>query len=222
MTNLATFIDRYTMRHVRIYPHPVDRVWRALTDEAEINQWFGFPVKLDMRIGGICEWGPDGSFYQTRVSKLEPKTLIEHAGVDPNDEGYQRFELSEHPDGCRFDFTHHFAPAASFEEDRTQAGGDLPGGPDTPWRPGFVGGFHGIWDNLGRFLDDEPVDPGDAPSSTSVREVIDSWLWRNVEAFKEIDRETAERYRKELYNVARWNELNEIYREHIKNTIPSE
>ena len=221
MTSLATFVDRYTMRHTRIYPHPIDRVWQALTDEEHINKWFGFPVKLDMRVGGVCNWGPEGSFYQSKISAIEPKTLIVHGAVDPDDEGYMRFELAEHPDGCRFDFVQHFDPSSTFTEDVTQAGGDLPGGPDTPWRPGFVGGFHAIFDNLANYLDGAPLERGQDPTNTFAIEVIDSWLWRKTKAFGEIDEETAERYRRELYSVTRWNEMNEIYRKHIRETIPA-
>ena len=39
-TGLARFIDRFTMEHVRFYPHPVERVWRALTVSELSAKWF--------------------------------------------------------------------------------------------------------------------------------------------------------------------------------------
>jgi uncharacterized protein YndB with AHSA1/START domain len=219
MTSLATFVDRYTMRHTRVYPHSVDRVWDAITDDRHASVWFGFPVRFDMRLGGICDWGPpENVFYQTKISILEPKTLVQHDNVPPGEAGYMRFELQEHADGCRFDFIQHFDPAAGpFGED-DMAGGDLPGGPDTPWRPNFVGGFHSIWDNLGNYLDDAPLETGQEPDDP-IREVIDQWLWRS-QNFDGMSAETAATYKRQLYGTARWAELNRIYREHIRKTIP--
>ena len=34
---LARFIDRFTVEYVRTYAHPVERVWRAVTDPAEFS-----------------------------------------------------------------------------------------------------------------------------------------------------------------------------------------
>jgi uncharacterized protein YndB with AHSA1/START domain len=220
MTSLATFVDRYTMKHVRIYPHPLDRVWAALTEDEHMNKWFGFPVKTDLRVGGVCDWGPGGAFYRTKISVLEPMTLLQHDHY-PENNGYMRYELSEHPDGCKFEFIHHFDPKDSFEESpQQQAGADLPGGVDTPWRPNFVGGFHGIWNNLGNYLDGLPLDHGDEPTNEFALEVIESWLWRKTEASRAFTPEQAEQFRTELRNVVRWNEMNVLYRDHIKNTIP--
>ena len=222
MTSLATFIDRHTMRHTRVYPHPVDRVWDAITDEEQVSKWMGFEVHFPkLEVGGRCIWGPeDGEYFQTEISRLEPKTLIEHAGANTHPTGgYIRFELSPHDDGCRFDFTQHFAPGGTHEEVPDDLGGDLPGGPETPWRPGFVGGFHDAFDGLGQVLDGK--DPATVPGDPRFRALVDEWLKRGVRQH-EFTGEVADRYRRQLYGVSRWNELNEIYRDHIRKTIPSE
>jgi uncharacterized protein YndB with AHSA1/START domain len=221
--NLATFVDRYTMRHARIYPHPLDRVWTAITDDKHASVWFGFPVRFNMRVGGICAWGPAQSiFYETKISVLDPKTLVQHDNVPPGDAGYMRFELAEHPDGSRLDFVQHFDPAASFPEypDPEMSGGDLPGGSDTPWRPNFVGGFHAILDNLGNLLDGAPLERGQETSDPFARELIDQWLLRQVR-FEGLGEATAAEYRRQLHGTGRWMELNKIYRKHIRKTIPS-
>ena len=50
---LATFIDRFTVQYVRVFPHPVERVWRALTDPAELAAWC-MPATIDLRVGGAA------------------------------------------------------------------------------------------------------------------------------------------------------------------------
>ena len=48
---LARFIDRYTMEYVRTYPHPIERVWRAIIEPEEFGVWF-IKGRLDPRVGG--------------------------------------------------------------------------------------------------------------------------------------------------------------------------
>ena len=179
---LARFIDRWTMEHVRVYPHPVERVWRALTEPEHIARWFG-EADIELRVGGRARFGPEHEpWFTTTVSALEPGTMIEFGTAIPRDlPGFIRYELTEVEGGCRMVFTQHFEPRDRFEPgDDGDLGGDLPAGPDTPWMPGFVGGWHDFFDLLGASLDGRPVDP----------------------------------------SSDRWNELNHIYRDHIKKAIP--
>jgi hypothetical protein len=215
MTSLATFLDRYTMRHTRIYPHPVDRVWDAITDDKRVSEWVGFEVHFpELRVGAVCTWGPvDGPYFETTIVAFEPKTLIEHKGM--------RFELAPHPDGCRFEFTQSFEPGHTYDEWPDDLGGDLPGGTDTPWRPGFVGGFHSALDGLGRMLDGLRPDHGEEPQDPLFGALVDEWAKQRVHQ-KELTRETADRYARQLRSVAAWNELNVVYRKHIRDTIPAE
>jgi uncharacterized protein YndB with AHSA1/START domain len=220
--NLATFIDRYTMRHVRIYPHPVERVWDAITDSASISAWMGFPVTLELRLGGRCDWGPGGMYFRTEIIRLEPTALIEHGSPeDPyEDRGYMRFELSPHPDGCRLEFTQHFPRQFRHGAVEGDLGGDLPGGPDTPWRPGFVGGFHAAFDALANVLDNRDPNADSRPADELFGRLVDAWLEQKV-AHGEIGSDHALRYAGELRGIACWNELNETYRRHIRDTIPA-
>lgn len=215
MTSLATFVDRNTMRHVRVYPHPVERVWDAITDEEQVSKWMGFEVHFpELRVGATCTWGPlDGAYFETEIVAIDPKTLIEHRGM--------RFELSPHPDGCRFEFTQSFEPGQTYEEIPDDLGGDLPGGLDTPWRPGFVGGFHSAFDGLGRVLDGLPPDHGEEPKDELFGAIVDEWAKQRV-AQGHLTQEAADTYRRQLRSVAVWNELNEVYRKHIRETIPAE
>jgi uncharacterized protein YndB with AHSA1/START domain len=215
-TNLATFVDRHTMRHTRIYPHPIDRVWDAITDDKQVSKWFGFPVRFDLKIDGRCEWGPaDNLFYWTVITELDPKTLMVHT----NDEGYQRFELSEHSDGCRFDYVQHFYPGKGvMPEDPNMPGSDAPGGPDTPWHPNFVAGFHQMWENLGMHLDGAPLEDAYEPSPALVR-VVDQFLWRE-QNFEGLSADTARHYRQQLLGIQHWYDVMDTYRTHIRKTIP--
>lgn len=221
MTNLATFIDRHTMRHVRVFPHPVERVWRAITDDEEVGRWFGMHVTFDMRPGGRCVWGSERSYFETEIGRYEPTTLVEHLAPGEKDltRWGLRFELKPHEEGCRFEFTQRFDPNAEVGYDSDRLGGDLPGGPDTPWRPGFVGGFHGAWDNLGNYLKGLPLDTNQESQNVYFAQLVDEWLWRKVNE-GEFEQDVADRYARELRGVAYWDELNEVYRKHIRDTIP--
>jgi Activator of Hsp90 ATPase homolog 1-like protein len=45
--------ERPAVRFVRIYPHPIDRVWMTTTDPGELAHWFPAPeVKIELRLGG--------------------------------------------------------------------------------------------------------------------------------------------------------------------------
>ena len=94
-----------------------------------------------------------------------------------------------------------------------------PGGPDTPWRPGFVGGFHGAFDSLANYLDGRPLDDGQAPKNEYFGRLVDEWLWRKV-GDGTFTQDEADRYASELRNVIYWDEMNEVYRAHIRKTIP--
>jgi hypothetical protein len=213
VTSLATFVDRYTMRHVRIYPHPIERVWDAITDDEQVGKWMGFEVHFpELRVGATCTWGPlDAPYFTTEIVAYDPRTLVEHRGM--------RFELSPHPDGTKFEFTQSFRPGETYEEWPDDLGGDLPGGLDTPWRPGFVGGYHSAFDGLGNVLDGREADTSE-PDDPNFGAIVDEWAKQQVRqhAFTAVE---ANIYRRQLRSVARWNELNEVYRKHIRDTIPA-
>jgi uncharacterized protein YndB with AHSA1/START domain len=53
--DLGTYIEhegRPALRFVRIYPHPVERLWRAITDPNELARWFPARATLEQRVGG--------------------------------------------------------------------------------------------------------------------------------------------------------------------------
>jgi uncharacterized protein YndB with AHSA1/START domain len=91
--------ERPCLRLERRYRHPVQRVWRAITDPGELEQWF--PSNAPMEV----------------VERSEPRLLV---GVWYGDE--LRFELRPDDDGCVLVFTHTFADRDTSA--RTAAGWD--------------------------------------------------------------------------------------------------
>jgi len=149
--DLATFDDRWTMRHSRVYPHPIERVWAAVTTTEHLNRWMLRTVAVEPVEGGRCSftWGGDEEQVGV-VRNVVPPTHITY----DLDTSSITFELTALEDGAstRLDFVHWFAPGAHLE-DQPWEGGDKPGGPDCPWRPGFSQGFHVMMDALGLLLD---------------------------------------------------------------------
>ncbi len=52
-----TLEGRPTVRVERRYPHPIDKVWRAVTTPEHLGQWFPSPVEIDLRPGGSMRFG---------------------------------------------------------------------------------------------------------------------------------------------------------------------
>jgi uncharacterized protein YndB with AHSA1/START domain len=55
--------DLFELRFERDYPHPIDAVWRSLTDPRETRLWWA-ESRIDLRVGGVFDlrWlnGEDG------------------------------------------------------------------------------------------------------------------------------------------------------------------
>jgi uncharacterized protein YndB with AHSA1/START domain len=127
------------LRFERKLAHPVERVWRTLTEPTEMSGWFPWQVELDARVGGrigfthprdlatapdavITEWDPPRVFAYTWNG--EPL----------------RWELTEDAAGCVLVFTHGLA-------ERPPAGK-------------IAAGWHVSLDALDAALDGSQVRPG--------------------------------------------------------------
>jgi uncharacterized protein YndB with AHSA1/START domain len=142
MDSLARFVDRDTMTFDRRYPHPIERVWEAVSVGEHLNVWL-FPVtRVDGRVGGRATftWGgpEEDGVEEYEVSAYDPPSLITFAATAwPG--AWMRFELS--PDGTEatlLHFTLHWP---------------VPADADSPWAPEHLSGFHGTLDNLRGHLD---------------------------------------------------------------------
>ena len=154
---LAQFVDRHTMTYERRYPHPIDRVWDAVSTGEHLSVWLLPVCRVERRAGGRATFtwgGPEEDGVEVyEVRDFEPPRLITFAADGlPS---WMRFELS--PDGddsTVLRFTLHWPiPADANQQDAPFPGGDLPAGGDTEWRPAHLSGFHGMLDNLAGFLD---------------------------------------------------------------------
>jgi uncharacterized protein YndB with AHSA1/START domain len=132
----------------RSLPHSAERVWRAITDPAEIQHWFPAAVDYEPRVGAPMSFrfdDPDEPPTGGKVTELDPPRLF---AFDWGEEQL-RFELEPADDGCRLLFTHFLSEsiqaardAAGWEMclqqlDRLLAGEDAeaPGvGPTPEWR----------------------------------------------------------------------------------------
>ena len=124
--------DRQVLRFERRLDHPVERVWRALTEPGEIAAWLAL-AELDLTEGGrVVVRGPNTD----PVSALDPPRLVE---FDTDIHGRLRWELAPDGDGTALTFT---------------ADAQLP--PD--WELEVLAGWHIHLDHLEAVLDGGTID----------------------------------------------------------------
>lgn len=119
---LAEFVDHDTVRFVRDYPHPVDRVWTALTQPEQIRVWWVPFTTIEMRKGGrYAIETPSGNSFTGTLTEFDPPRVISFNGLT-------RFELFERQCGCRMVVTLKRWPNG--------------------WSPMQIAGFHAQFDQL--------------------------------------------------------------------------
>lgn len=98
--DLIDIDNRPALRFRRRLDHPVERVWRAVTEPAELEQWFVASVPWKPEAGEVFEaMGERGE-----ITRLEPLRVIEWTWGGE----LTRFELFPAGDGCVLEFTHVF------------------------------------------------------------------------------------------------------------------
>jgi uncharacterized protein YndB with AHSA1/START domain len=89
---------------------PVERVWRALTDPAEIRKYyFGTDLKTDWKVGSPITWSGEwqGKPYQDkgRILEFEPNRRMKYSHFSPmmgkpdTPENYHDITIDVAPDG---------------------------------------------------------------------------------------------------------------------------
>lgn len=98
------------LRFERRLAHPVEKVWRAVTEPAEMRHWFPATIEMDARAGGTMRFTfPGGEMASTdgRITELDPPKVFAFTwGGDP-----LRIELSPlgpGGEGTLLVFTHTF------------------------------------------------------------------------------------------------------------------
>ncbi len=103
---LLTLDGRPTVRVEREFPHPIEKVWRAVTTPEHLGQWFPSAVEVDLRPGGAMRFpafeGEDGA--TGTVEAVDPPRLLAFTwGTDR-----LTFELTADADRTTFVLTHSF------------------------------------------------------------------------------------------------------------------
>ena len=156
MTDRGTHIEhdgRPAVRFERTFRHPVERVWRAISDPAELPAWFPSKVEYEQRVGASIRFVDDpyapGLEGGTVLAWDPPRHLAFTWGEDE-----LHFTLEEVEGGCRFELVNVLAdPGKSamnaagwhvcLDELAKLVRGALTDGPHadaaTPWRPLYDG-----------------------------------------------------------------------------------
>ena len=99
---LETIDGRPALRFERRLNHPIERVWRAVTEPAELATWFVGTVEWQPALGERFEAAGEAG----EITALEPPHVLAWTwGVQ-----HFRFELSPDDAGCLLTFTHVFDP----------------------------------------------------------------------------------------------------------------
>jgi uncharacterized protein YndB with AHSA1/START domain len=102
--DLETIDGRPALRLERYLAHPVERVWRAVSEPAEVRRWMPAAADWTLTLGAEFELGGQ----RGQITELDPPHLIGWTfGADRF-----RFTLQAEGDGCALVFTHIFNDAA--------------------------------------------------------------------------------------------------------------
>ena len=109
-TQLCHFPDRFTVEYVRTFPHPLERVWRALTEPEELSVW-AMPARVDLRVGGAYsfmgeQWGTILALAPPRFIKFGKRGIDADPGAPG--ENYMQYQLDAVSGGTRMTFTEHW------------------------------------------------------------------------------------------------------------------
>jgi uncharacterized protein YndB with AHSA1/START domain len=109
----GTYLDAATVRHERLLPGPIERVWTYLTASEGLSTWLGHAT-IPPRAGDAftlafvhCGETSDDDHVMHGVTRIyEPPTLLEYLWREDDREEVVRFELTPVGDRVRLVLTH--------------------------------------------------------------------------------------------------------------------
>ncbi|SDY71588.1 Uncharacterized conserved protein YndB, AHSA1/START domain [Amycolatopsis xylanica] len=101
---LHTVEERPMLRLERKLAHPPEKVWRAITDPAELKHWFPAAVKAELKPGAPIEFAFDDVSTVGEILDCDPPRLFAFTW----NEDVLRWEITPDGDGSRLLFTHTF------------------------------------------------------------------------------------------------------------------
>jgi uncharacterized protein YndB with AHSA1/START domain len=114
-TTLHTSGERPTLRIERRLAHPPTKVWRALTEPAELSKWYPFAARsIDLRVGGMIHFDDGaGTEMEAQIMELDPPRVFAFSERAPESmpresQDLIRFELQPLEQGCLLIFTHTY------------------------------------------------------------------------------------------------------------------
>ncbi len=138
--------EHATIRFERRYHHPIDVVWRALTEPEHLARWYMTKAKLDARPGGTIDYVSGVSQFHVTGNILtwDPPRVFEHEwNVEPREflpkgeRSVLRWELAPDGDGTILRLTHRHLT--------------------TQTAAGFIAGTHAFLERLEEDLDGKPL-----------------------------------------------------------------
>jgi uncharacterized protein YndB with AHSA1/START domain len=136
---LSTVGDRYALRFTRTLPHPVPKVWDAITTPDGLRTWFPFDVIGERRTGAPLRFSfrdGEGEDFHGTMLHFEPRTLME---LTWEDNETLRHELTESPTGCTLTLINTFHEIGKAARD--------------------AAGWHACLDGLAASLNGTSIDP---------------------------------------------------------------
>lgn len=127
----------------RRYPHPVEKVWRAITDSSELSKWYFSRGCIEPRLGGRVDFYLGPAHVTGSVLVWDPPHVFEHEWIfdrpnAPEDEASMiRWELKSAGKETILRLTHTKLPATAARN--------------------FAVGVHVRLDRLDSFLDGHPL-----------------------------------------------------------------
>jgi uncharacterized protein YndB with AHSA1/START domain len=121
---LDTIAGRPVLRFARRLAHPPEKVWRAITDPAELANWFPATVDIEPRVGGTMRFTFEGEEQPAtgEILEIDPPKVLAYSWSDD----VLRFELVPDGSGCRLLFSHTISETTGgrFAAGRNAAGWD--------------------------------------------------------------------------------------------------